>query len=159
MKKLLLTAVMILFSNQALAWVSKDFTPKNISLINVVMSDATSNKCWTNINQSLKYTEDQLELAGFKVSKDKMQGYINNKHFVLQITVSGSRYGDLCFGSIGTEIYKATRDNAMVVGNLMVGQEGKVFAGYEDANKVTIEAINTFLDQVRSPNWGLNIYK
>jgi len=159
MKKLLLTAIMIIFSNQALAWVSKDFTPKNISLINVVMSDATSNECWTNINESLKYTEDQLELAGFKVSKGKMQGYINNKHFVLQITVNGSRYGDLCFGSISTEIYKTTRDNAMIVGNLMVGQEGKVFAGYEDANKVTIEAISTFLDQVRIPSWGLNIYK
>ena len=71
MKKLLLTASLLMLATQASAWVSKGFIPANVSLVSVDIKDQASNGCWTNIGEVKRYAEDKLELAGFKVSREK----------------------------------------------------------------------------------------
>ena len=100
MKKLLLTASLLMFSTQASAWVSKQFIPSNVSLITVNIDDQANDGCWTNIGEVKRYTEDKLELAGFKVSRNKFKNYIDNRHFILNIHVNATRGVSTCFGDI-----------------------------------------------------------
>ena len=45
MKKLLLTASLLMLATQASAWVSKGFIPANVSLVSVDIKDQASDGC------------------------------------------------------------------------------------------------------------------
>jgi hypothetical protein len=152
MKKLLLTASLLMFSTQASAWVSKQFIPSNVSLITVNIDDQANDGCWTNIGEVKRYTEDKLELAGFKVSREKFESYEDEKHYLLAVTVNSSRNGSKCYGSIQLYIFKGTWVNN-VGGLLYVGELGGTFTQHDNVNQLALNYVGKFMKQVEDPQW------
>ena len=152
MKKLLLTASLLMLATQASAWVSKGFIPANVSLVSVDIKDQASNGCWTNIGEVKRYAEDKLELAGFKVSREKFQWYENDRHYILSIMVNSSRNVSTCFGNIEFGLAKFIKSNNME-GMYLVGQYGSNFTGTENANQYTLKLMGGFMEEVENPQW------
>ena len=152
MKKILLTASLLFFATQASAWVTKQFVPNNVSLINVIIGDQANDGCWTNIGEVKRYAEDKLELAGFKVSKEKFQIYLNNDHFILDILVVANRLGTNCYGSVSYDINKHI-NHGKLVGIFSVGQFNGNFTGYENVNQYILKKIGKFMKEVEDPQW------
>jgi hypothetical protein len=156
MKKLLnhivYTASLLMFATQASAWVSKQFIPSNVSLITVVIEDNANDGCWTNIGEVKRYTEDKLELAGFKVSREKFESYEDEKHYLLGVTVTSSRNGAKCYG--GIQLYMFTGSWANNVGGLLyVGKQGGTFTQYDNANQLALRYVSKFMKEVEDPQW------
>jgi hypothetical protein len=152
MKKLLLTASLLMLTTQASAWVSKGFVPANVYKVNVLIADSASDGCWTNIGEVKRYAEDKLELAGFNVSREKFQWYENDRHYTLSVMVSSSRNVSTCFGDIGFGIAKFIKDNN-IEGMNLIGDYGSNFTGAENANQYTLKLIGEFMKQVEDPQW------
>ena len=152
MKKLFITFMFVFLSSQASAWVSKEFIPSKVSLINVFMSDQATDGCWTNIGEVKRYVEDKLELVGFKVSREKFEGYENDKHFILSVMVNAKRTTGKCFGDVEFEIIRYIKNNNMG-GMFLVGQYGSNFKGGENANQYTLKLTGEFMKEVEAPQW------
>jgi len=152
MKKLLLTAFLVLFASHASAWVSKNFIPDEVSQINVEINDQANSGCWTNIGEVKRYTEDKLELAGFKVSRNKFKNYVDDRHFILNIHVNATRGVSTCFGDIRFGIIKSILNNNMY-GMFIVGEYGSNFTGSQNANAYILELIGGFIKEVEDPQW------
>ena len=152
MQKLLVCILFVLFGSQASAWVSKEFIPSNVSLITVNIDDQANDGCWTNIGEVKRYTEDKLELAGFKVSRNKFKNYIDNRHFILNIHVNATRGVSTCFGDIRFGIIKSILNNNMY-GMFIVGEYGSNFTGSQNANAYILELISGFIKEVEDPQW------
>ena len=153
MKKLLLTASLLMLATQASAWVSKSFVPTNVSDVNVLMSDLAEGGCWTNISEVKRYTEDKLELAGFNVSRDKFKYYNDMKHYRFSVSIKGGRNSQgTCYGSIILEIFKLTWVDK-VKGMFILGQGDASFSAHKNANQYVLEIVNEFMEQVENPNF------
>ncbi|MDC0095791.1 hypothetical protein OAI58_05855 [Amylibacter sp.] len=152
MKKLLLTASLLMLTTQASAWVSKGFVPANVYKVNVLINDSASDGCWTNIGEVKRYAEDKLELAGFNVSREKFQWYENDRHYTLSVMVNSSRNVSTCFGDIGFGIAKFIKVNN-IEGMNLIGDYGSNFTGAENANQYTLKLMGEFMKQVEDPQW------
>ena len=150
MKKLLLTAYLLMLATHASAWVSKSFIPANVSLVSVNIKDRASDCCW-NIGEVKRYPEDKLKLAGFKVSIEKFQWYENDSHYILSIMVNSSRNVSTYFGNIEFGLAKFIKSNNME-GMYLVGQYGSNFTGTENANQYTLKLMGGFMEEVESLN-------
>ena len=152
LKHIVYTASLLMFATQASAWVSKGFIPANVSLVSVVIYDNAGDGCWTNIGEVKRYAEDKLELAGFKVSREKFQYYEDHKHYTLNISMRSKRAVSACFGDVKLQIVKYIQENNME-GMYLVGQYSSNFTGAENANKLTLELIGDFMKEVEDPQW------
>ena len=157
MKKLLLTASFLFLGTQASSGIFKGFIPSNVSQLHIEMSDSATEGCWTNISEVKRYAEDKLELEGFKIRRDKFEGYEDTHHFVVGINVNAQRNGDLCFGAIKINISKAIRVEALssknIIGYFSLGETGSIFSGQENVNRGALETIDQLMNEVKDPQW------
>ena len=100
MKKLYLTASLLMFASQASAWVLKEFTPANVSSISVTIDDKATDACWTNISEVKRYAEDKLELSSFNVVRGSDGIRASGSHFVFFLQVHAYRHQGLCYGNV-----------------------------------------------------------
>jgi len=151
-KRLLVFILFVLIGSQASAWVSKEFIPSNVSLITVTVDDEANDGCWTNIGEVKRYTEDKLELVGFKVSREKFNTYKDKNHYLLGVKVISNRNGGKCYGVIETTIFRGSWYNN-IGGLIYVGKHGGTFSGHDNANQLTLNYISFFIKQVEDPQW------
>ena len=152
LKHIVYTASLLMLATQASAFVSKGFIPANVSQITVIINDQANDGCWTNIGEVKRYVEDKLELVGFKVSREKFEGYENDKHFILSVMVNAKRTTGKCFGDVEFEIIRYIKNNNMG-GMFLVGQYGSNFKGGENANQYTLKLTGEFMKEVEAPQW------
>tara|TARA_B110001450_G_scaffold241638_1_gene251258 strand:- start:489 stop:953 length:465 start_codon:yes stop_codon:yes gene_type:complete len=154
MKKVFLTILFVLFGTHVSAnWVSKDFTPSTVDLINVELWDNASGGCWTNLNEIRTYSQDKLELVGHNISREKFEGLKNNTHYLFYVSVSAKRYKNIdCFGYIEIFIYKASK-SSNIIGKHYVGQAGTSFLGYNNVNQRLLDFIGSFMKTIENPNY------
>ena len=153
--KTLITAVMfVVFGSQASAWVSKQFKPNKASSITVEIHDGALEGCWTNIGEVKRYAEDKLELAGFRVSRDKLvRGSIGRKDFIHRILIYSSRGGmGGCYGHMVQHLYTPVMSNG-VVGLFMAGATDDSFSELRNVNQLALEKVGNFMKEVDDPQW------
>ena len=154
MKKLLkhtvfIASFLMLFATQASAWVNKGFNPNNVSQVTVIIRDGAKKGCWTNISEVKRYTEDKLELAGFRVSRDNFSAWIDDSHFVLEYYINATRQNDRqCFGNIYAQIFRATWINN-IEGYFSVGQADSIYSGVTgNMNQVALSFIGELIEEI-----------
>ena len=152
LKHIVYTASLLMFATQASAWVSKGFVPAKVDIFTVDIDDQANDGCWTNIGEVKRYAEDKLELAGFKVSREKFEGYEDKQHFLFGIIVIANRINEKCYGNIKLEIGKAIYDNK-IAGMFYTGKAGANFTGHENVNRYTLELVGDFMKEVEDPQW------
>lgn len=151
MKKLCLTAYLLMFASQASAWVLKEFTPANVSSISVTIDDKATDACWTNISEVKRYAEDKLELSGFNVVRGSDGTRTSGSHFVFFLQVHAYRHQDLCYGNVDIMLYTPAKVNEMFA-PLMVGNGSAVFQGYEKVNQLSLKQVEVFMDEIQNPS-------
>ena len=152
MKKLLLTASLLMLATEVSAWVTKDFVPANVSKINVGISDSASDGCWTNIGEVKRYAEDKLELAGFNVTREKFEKYDDTKHFYVIINITSERAANSCYGSISTYIMKMVYDNN-VYAKFVAGEAEGIFSGHKNVNQHALKFVGNFMKEIEDPQF------
>lgn len=152
MKKLFITIMFVLLGSQASAWVSKGFVPANVSQITVNIDDQASDGCWTNLGEVKRYAEDKLELVGFMVSRNKFEGFVDDREYILNVMVNAKRGAVKCFGHIQFSIVKYIHNNNMD-GIFAVGEYGSNFTGSDNTNQNTLRLMGDFMKEVEDPQW------
>ena len=153
MKRLLITAMFVLFGSQASAWVSKGFKPNKVSQIAIVVQDDATNGCWTNIGEVKRYAEDKLELAGHNVYRKRKDGWVGYRHYKLAIQIISNRTPfNLCFGAVRLLLYKANKTED-IAGLFTAGELHMPFVGKQNLNQYVLEKVGDFMEQVEDPQW------
>ena len=153
MKRLLITAMFVLFGSQASAWVSKGFKPNKVSQIAIVVQDDATNGCWTNIGEVKRYAEDKLELAGFEVFRGAVEGFLTDgNRFLFRITVNATRIDGLCYGDIKYGIATLAQVNK-IVGVFLVAESIKTISEAKNVNEYTLDRMGIFMKEIENPQW------
>ena len=121
-----------------------------MSQITVIIDDNAIDGCWTNIGEVKRYAEDKLELAGFKVLKEKYERAVDDSHYIFNVVVNSKTGAVTCFGDMQFSIFKFIQNNNML-GMFLVGFYSNNFTGAENANQYTLKLMGDFMKEVEDP--------
>lgn len=152
LKHIVYAASLLMFATQASAFVIKGFIPANVSQITVIIDDNATDGCWTNIGEVKRYAEDKLELAGFKVLREKYERAVDDRHYIFNVVVNSKRGAVTCFGDMQFSIFKFIQNNNML-GMFLVGFYSQNFTGAENANQASLRLMGNFMKEVEDPQW------
>jgi len=152
MKKLLLTASLLMLATQASAWVSKDFVPNKLGEIRVTINDNAQDGCWTNIGEVKRYAKDKLELLGYDVSNDLSFTYLNQNDFDFFVNVLSARNQGTCYGVINLAMARKV-DNANIRGEFTAAGGSTAFLHGDNVNQYLLEVLGDFFDEMKNPQF------
>ena len=143
-------AIIMTFATQASADVFTYADIKNLKHIEVVLSDRAKNACWTNLSESRQYAEEKLRGAGATLfSPDTDEKYYGEYYaFLIDVASRRGKAMPLCYGSIvikiGTPVSISGKNHDAIVQGYQA-----IFTGKQNVNVEVIEAIQTFLEQLK----------
>ena len=143
-------AIFMTFAAQASADVFTYADIKNLKHIEVVLSDRAKNACWTNLSESRQYAEEKLRGAGATLfSPDTDEVYYGEYYaFVIDVASRRSKAMALCYGSVMLKIVTPVSISGNDYDAMAQGYQA-IFTGKQNVNVDVIEAIQTFLEQLK----------
>ena len=135
LKRLALTLLLI-----APSLVGADvFDKKNASLkaigpFYVRINDSSQHECWTNSQETLVYAQDQLELAGAVVNRERNIVPHLNDGTVLGIYILADRFDGLCTGHINIQTEAFTRGKETAFGVIFYSRISVLVRDYDNLN-------------------------
>ena len=143
-------AIFMTFATQASADVFTYADIKNLKHIEVVLSDRAKNACWTNLSESRQYAEEKLRGAGATLfSPDTDEKYYGEYYaFLIDVASRRGKAMPLCYGSIVIKIGTPVSISGKNHDAIAQGYQA-IFTGKQNVNVEVIEAIQTFLEQLK----------
>ena len=123
------TTLMMLGSVPAVAqtFVSDTLNPDRFGPVRVILEDAATDGCWTNLGEAKTYAEDQLKRLGYTVVTEE---YLSR----FSITVHSQRLEiGQCWGSIQLQMYRSEGVQGLY-GVLEVASKQAIFVNRANAN-------------------------
>lgn len=127
--------------------------PSDFDGVYVAILDDATGGCWTNIRETRKYAQDQLDLVGFDVIEMPIRDNglphpvlrKNIAEFKIQVSASRGEAG-LCRGSIQSSFWAAVspryNQNRLIVGQIGLAQQTMFYSG-DTVNQVMFDNIKT----------------